>query len=181
MCEQGSKQTMRTIVYEQGPIDGVLIKPLKRFEDSRGWLIELYREDELELAEYPVMAYLSQTRPGVTRGPHEHRDQSDVFAFVGPGDFELYLWDARRNSRTSGNCQTLIVGESNMQSVVVPPGVVHAYKNVGPTPGIVFNAPNRLYAGHLKAQPVDEIRHEDAADSPFVVPPAEAYLPNKPR
>ena len=156
-------------MFEEGPINGVVVKPLKRFEDTRGWLIELFREDELASETHPCMAYISQTLPGVCRGPHEHSEQTDCFAFVGPGDFKLYLWDARQNSRTSGNCQVLIVGESNMQLVVVPPRVVHAYKNVSPTPGIVFNAPNRLYAGQQKAEPVDEIRHEDVADSPFVL------------
>jgi hypothetical protein len=31
----------------------------------------------------------------------------------------------------------------------------------------VINIPNRLYAGVNRAEPVDEIRHEDAADSRF--------------
>jgi dTDP-4-dehydrorhamnose 3,5-epimerase len=45
--------------------------------------------------------------------------------------------------------------------VLVPKGVVHAYRNVGEVPGIVINCPNQLYAGQDKKQPVDEIRHED--------------------
>ena len=77
----------------------------------------------------------------------------------------LYLWDARADSPTHGHCMKVAVGESNRQCVVVPPGVVHAYKNVGQTPGWVFNGPNRLYAGAGKRKPVDEIRHEDAAES----------------
>jgi dTDP-4-dehydrorhamnose 3,5-epimerase len=49
--------------------------------------------------------------------------------------------------------------------VIVPPGVVHAYRNVGTIAGWVFNAPNRLYAGPGKREPVDEIRHENQAES----------------
>ena len=113
------------------------------------------------------MAYVSETLPGVARGPHEHVDQTDYFAFVGPGDFVLYLWDARPDSPTRGHRMKVAVGESNRQCVIVPPGVVHAYKNVGATPGWVFNAPNRLYAGPGKREPVDEIRHEDKAESVY--------------
>jgi dTDP-4-dehydrorhamnose 3,5-epimerase len=51
--------------------------------------------------------------------------------------------------------------------VVIPAGVVHAYKNVGGEPGIVFNCPNRHYKGSGRTGPVDEIRHEDVADSPY--------------
>jgi len=156
-------------MFHQGPIDGLVVKPLERLEDARGWLIELYRRDELAPAVQPAMAYVSQTLPGVARGPHEHREQTDCFAFVGPGDFKLYLWDTRPDSPTSGNRQTLLVGESNRQLVLVPPGVVHAYKNVGEVAGLVFNAPTRLYRGEGRKEPVDEIRHEDRPGSPFVL------------
>ncbi len=157
------------IVFREGPIEGVVLRPLVRFEDARGWLVELYREDELDPAEHPAMAYASQTLPGVARGPHEHREQTDCFALFGPGDFKLYLWDARPESASRGHRVTLIVGQSNPQGVIVPPGVVHAYKNVSHVPGLVFNCPNRLYAGRDKKGPVDEIRHEDRPESPFVL------------
>lgn len=156
-------------MFRKGSIDGVIVRPLARFDDARGWLIELFREDELPAPAHPVMGYLSQTLPGIVRGPHEHSEQSDCFAFIGPGDFRLYLWDTRADSPTAGNRQTLLVGESNRQSVVIPPGVVHAYKNVGQVPGLVFNGPNRLYAGEGRKHPVDEIRYEDRPGSPFVM------------
>jgi dTDP-4-dehydrorhamnose 3,5-epimerase len=155
------------VAFREGPIDGVTFRPLAPHKDHRGWLIELYREDELPAGQHPVMAYVSETLPGVARGPHEHRDQTDYFAFLGPGEFLLYLWDARAASPTRGHCVRVALGESNRQCVVVPPGVVHAYKNVGQTPGWVFNGPNRLFAGAGKREPIDEIRHEDAAESAY--------------
>jgi dTDP-4-dehydrorhamnose 3,5-epimerase len=153
--------------FVDGDIDGVIFRPLSPYHDRRGWLTELYREDELAPALHPVMAYVSETLPGVARGPHEHVDQTDYFAFLGPGDFRLYLWDARPDSPTRGRRMRVVVGESNRQAVVVPPGVIHAYKNIGATAGWVFNAPNRLYAGPGKQSPVDEIRHEDKAESVY--------------
>ena len=141
--------------------------PLRRFSDERGWLIELFREDELPAELRPAMAYVSETLPGVARGPHEHVDQTDYFAFIGPGDFELHLWDTRSDSPTAGMRLIRVCGQSNPVAVTIPPGVVHAYRNIGDCPGWVFNAPNRLYAGRGKSEPVDEIRHEEHADSPF--------------
>jgi dTDP-4-dehydrorhamnose 3,5-epimerase len=155
--------------FREGPIDGVVVRPLPQHEDARGWLIELYREDELDPACHPVMAYVSQTLPGVARGPHEHREQTDCFALVGPGDFKLYLWDARPDSPSFGHKYVLLAGAANRVLVTVPPGVVHAYRNVGQVPGWVFNAPNRLYAGRGKQGPVDEIRYENLPESPFQV------------
>jgi dTDP-4-dehydrorhamnose 3,5-epimerase len=151
-----------------GPIDDVIVRDLKFHSDSRGWLTELYREDEAPADALPVMAYVSQTAPGVQRGPHEHVEQSDYFAFLGPGDFWVKLWDARPESATFGRTMSVVLGESRPATLLVPPGVVHAYKNVSSYAGWVFNAPNRLFAGPGKRGPVDEIRHEDRPDSPYV-------------
>ncbi|MEP6911264.1 MAG: dTDP-4-dehydrorhamnose 3,5-epimerase family protein [bacterium] len=148
-------------VFKAGEINGVVITDLRRFNDSRGWLAELFRHDELDPEFYPVMAYTSSTSPGVTRGPHEHVDQADLFCFMGPSNFKLRLWDNRPESQTFNNVITLVVGEDNPKSVVIPKGVVHAYQNVGSVSGIVFNCPNRLYMGVGKKDQIDEIRHED--------------------
>ena len=166
MSNRGANpETKEPETFRDGPIDDVLFRDLRVCEDARGWLVELFRHDELSVDHYPAMAYVSETSPGVARGPHEHVDQSDQFAFIGPGDFMLYLWDTRIHSPSWGNRMRVLVGESNRQSVIVPPGVVHAYKNVSDRPGIVFNAPNRLYSGKSRAEAVDEIRHEERSDS----------------
>ena len=157
--QQGLVQMSET--FKAGEIDDVVIRDLRRFTDSRGWLAELFRHDELDPEFYPVMAYTSSTSPGVTRGPHEHVDQADLFCFIGPSNFKLRLWDNRPESQTFNNVVTLVVGEDNPKSVLIPRGVVHAYRNVGLVPGIVFNCPNRLYMGLGKKDQIDEIRHED--------------------
>lgn len=113
------------------------------------------------------MSYISMTHPGVARGPHEHVDQADLFCFLGPSTFRIYLWDNREDSKTYRKYDRFEAGEENPLMVLVPKGVVHAYKNVGKTEGMVLNCPNRLYAGHDGKEPVDEIRHEDDADGPF--------------
>lgn len=148
-------------------INDVIIRELKRYTDDRGWLIELFRKDEISEDVYPAMSYISETKPGIARGPHEHVDQTDYFGFIGPSDFDLYLWDNRENSSTYGNKAVIKLGASRPAIAVVPPGVVHAYRNVGSVAGIVFNAPNRLFAGKNRKEPVDEIRHEDDPDSKF--------------
>jgi dTDP-4-dehydrorhamnose 3,5-epimerase len=148
-------------IFTPGEINGVVVRDLRRYNDSRGWLAELFRHDELESEFYPVMAYTSSTNPGVTRGPHEHVDQADLFCFLGPSNFKLRLWDNRAESETYNHVYTVVVGEDNPKSVLIPKGVVHAYQNVGSISGIVFNCPNRLYMGAGKKEEIDEIRHED--------------------
>ncbi len=144
-------------------LEGVVITPLKKYKDDRGWLTELYRDDELPKGFEPAMGYLSVTHQGVGRGPHEHRDQTDGFAFLS-GTFRLTLWENRPGK--GQRKEVFEVGESNPMFVTVPPGVVHAYENIGVADAFVLNFPDRLYAGWGKKEPVDEIRHEDI-DSEF--------------
>ena len=47
--------------------------------------------------------------------------------------------------------------------------MVHAYRNVGEHDALIINCPNQLYAGEGKQESVDEIRHEDQAESVFVM------------
>jgi len=155
--------------FTKGKIHDVIVRPLAKYLDERGLQSELFRSDELDPRFLPAMAYISMTRPGVARGPHEHREQADCFAFIGPSNFKVYLWDARDDSPTGGVKQVVYTGVDSPTLIIVPAGVVHAYKNIGGADGIVFNAPNKLYAGEGKRSPVDEIRHEEEAGSPFAL------------
>lgn len=146
-------------------INGVIIKTINKNEDERGWLAEIFRQDELELK--PLMSYISLTNPGVVRGPHEHIAQSDCFVFLGPGSFRLYLWDRRADSATKGESLEIEVGENNPSLVTVPPGVVHGYKCISAVPALSINLPDKLYRGEGKKEEVDEIRWEKDPNSPY--------------
>lgn len=148
-------------------IKGVIIKNLQKFEDQRGWLTEIWRNDEMDYQ--PVMSYISVTKPGQTRGPHEHKFQSDFFVFVGPGTYALHLWDNRQDSETYQEKQIIEVGEKNPVGVVVPPGVVHGYKNISDKNAWSINLPDKLYKGEFKQEEVDEIRWESDPESPFKI------------
>lgn len=155
---------MKSDMFKSGDIAGVLIRPLTRHNDSRGWLAEFYRIDELD-GYAPVMSYISVTHPDIMRGPHEHIEQTDYFCFF--GKFMLYLWDNRKNSPTYGN--KMVIEDANGLVALVPPGVVHAYKNTGDADGMVINLPDRLFAGREKKEKVDEVRYENDPESPFKV------------
>lgn len=152
----------------KGDINGVNIRPMRIFSDSRGWLAETFRNDELPEGFEPAMSYVSVTHPGETRGPHEHTGQTDLFCFAGPGSFMVRLWDNRKNSPTYGTTSGFIAGAENPCIVLIPPGVVHAYRNVCDIDAYCINYPDRLYAGQGRSEPVDEIRHEDADPQIFI-------------
>ncbi len=148
-------------------IKGVIIKKIFKNEDDRGWLAEIYRCDEISFQ--PAMSYVSATKPGVIRGPHEHKFQSDCFIFIGPGNFELHLWDGRKTGVTDSEHIKISVGENNPTLVIVPPGVVHGYKCVGEQDGWCLNFPDKLYRGEGKNKELDEIRWENDPESPYKI------------
>jgi len=153
------------VYFTQGEIEGVIIEQLTKFSDDRGYLVETFRIDNLLNELRPVMSYVSYTKPGVARGPHEHMEQTDIFCFMGPGNFKIKLWDNRKGSKTFRCCKEVIGGEDNPLRIIVPPGVVHGYRNISEeADGMVINYPDKLYRGWDKKEEVDEIRHEDKED-----------------
>lgn len=166
----GALTALTAADLSRGRIEGVVVRDLRKHLDERGWLAELYRDDDAETEGFrPAMAYASTTMPGVARGPHEHKDQADHFCFLGPSNFKLRLWDNRPDSATYGRVMTVYAGEDAPRAVVVPKGVVHAYRNVGHATGLVVNLPDRLYAGPGRREEVDEIRHEDDPETIFTM------------
>lgn len=161
------RRDMEAETFKRGAIQGVVVRDLRKFVDERGWLTELFRHDEMTEEFYPQMAYISQSEPHVQRGPHEHVDQADFFCFIGPSNFKMRLWDNRSDSETYRHMMTLFVGADNPKSILVPKGVVHAYRNVGHGVGVVINFPNRLFMGANRGEEVDEIRHEDDPNTIF--------------
>ena len=153
----------------ESKIKGVVIREVNKFNDDRGWLCEIFRKDEIAENIIPAMAYVSMTKPQVVRGPHEHLAQTDYFCFLGTSSFELMLWDNRKQSECYHEKETIACPQGSALIAIVPPGVVHAYKNTGQNEGLVLNAPNKLYAGVNKKEPVDEIRHEGMEGSPFII------------
>jgi len=132
--------------FQEGEIQGVEVRYLKKHVDSRGWLMELYRLDELSPDRVPVLSTVSEIAPRTARGPYEHRSHGDYLCFLGPSPFEVALWDNRPDSPTFRCRQVVLCGEGLPCALVVPPGVVLSYRNRGDQPGWVFNFPNRFPA-----------------------------------
>jgi len=154
--------------FKTGKIEGVVIEKLVKFFDERGFLVETFRVDNLPDNLCPVMSHISYTKPGVARGPHKHNKQTDIFCFLGPGNFKIKLWDNREESKTYGNYMQFFGGKEKPIRVIIPFGVVHGYKNISKDEiGMVINYPDKLYRGWGKKGSVDEKRYENDKRSPF--------------
>lgn len=124
-------------------IEGVKTKKLKVIPDERGRLMEILRCDE-EVFDKFGQVYLSTTYPGVVKGWHYHKVQTDNIACV-KGMLKLVLFDNRENSATNGEVNEFFIGEHNPMLVQVPKGVYHGWKCVSNEEAMVINCPSEAY------------------------------------
>ena len=73
--------------------------------------------------------YFSSSYPGVIKGWHEHRKQTQNYAVI-KGMIKLVMYDNRKDSKTYREIQELFIGSKNYQLVTIPPGIVNGYKNI---------------------------------------------------
>jgi dTDP-4-dehydrorhamnose 3,5-epimerase len=124
-------------------IDGVKVKKLKIIPDERGYLMEMLRDDDEFFGKFGQV-YLSVVYPGVVKGWHYHKKQTDHFVFV-KGMAKVVLYDARDKSPTQGEVNEFFMGEQNPMLLVIPPYVYHGMKGVGVEPAYLVNVPTEHY------------------------------------
>ena len=124
-------------------IDGVKTKKLKVIPDERGRVMEMLRSDDEFFTRFG-QAYITTAYPGVVKGWHHHRVQTDNFTCVS-GMMKLVLYDSREKSPTKGEINEFFLGVHNPQLVVIPPGVMHGFKCIGETEAVVVNCPTEVY------------------------------------
>lgn len=118
-------------------IDGVLVKPLRRIPDERGFIMHMLRSDDPEFQQFGEI-YFSTIYPGVIKAWHLHTVMALNYAVVS-GTIKLVLCDQREGSPTHGEIQVLYIGQENYQLVTIPPLVWNGFKGVGDHMAIVAN------------------------------------------
>lgn len=124
-------------------IDGVVTKVLKVIPDERGFLMEILRKDDPFFQQFGQV-YLTVVNPGVVKGWHYHRLQTDHFCVV-KGMAKVVLYDSREGSPTKGEVNEFFLGEQNRTLLVIPAGVLHGMKGVGTEPAFLINTPTHPY------------------------------------
>jgi dTDP-4-dehydrorhamnose 3,5-epimerase len=102
-------------------IEGLVRIPLQRFEDERGWFVELMRAGQLP--KQVRQSNLVFSRQGVVRGLHFHeRGQDDLFVCV-RGMVRVVVLD-----RESGETFTEDIGDDNPVAIYIPGTKAHGYE-----------------------------------------------------
>jgi dTDP-4-dehydrorhamnose 3,5-epimerase len=102
-------------------IDQIEVIPLRKFEDERGWLLELRRESRMPKP--TKQTNVSFSRKGVIRGLHYHeRGQDDLFVCL-QGTARVVVLD-----RDSGQTFTLDIGDDNPVALYIPGYLAHGFE-----------------------------------------------------
>jgi dTDP-4-dehydrorhamnose 3,5-epimerase len=102
-------------------IDGVRLLPLRRYDDSRGWFVEIRRESWLPKP--TRQTNVSFSRRGVIRGLHYHeRGQDDLFACV-QGMARVVVLEPE-----SGDTFCVDIGDDNPIAVYIPGHYAHGFE-----------------------------------------------------
>jgi len=145
-CEKGIGSV---ILKADSPqlIDGVRIEAVTLWPDDRGYFLEVQRLGRGLAAHFPpestqISAALSY--PGTIKAFHYHMHQTDCWSPVA-GILQVALVDLRVGSPTYGVRNTLYAGVLRPWQILIPPGVAHGYKVIGPEPAMLVYLTDRFY------------------------------------
>lgn len=134
-------------------IAGLEVRPLRRVEDARGWLMEVRRESAMPKPSRQTN--VSFSRKGVIRGLHYHeRGQDDLFTCL-RGMARVVVLD-----RDTGETFSLDIGDENPVSVYVPGRHAHGFEALS---DLIF-----VYHVSEEYDPADPDEHEIPWDDPRV-------------
>jgi len=152
-CEKGLGAIIRT-ADSAGLIAGIRLEPAELHPDDRGYFLEVMRSGLGLVAGFPAASTqisVALSYPGAIKAFHYHLHQHDCWT-PAAGLFQVALVDLRRGSPTFGSRNTLYAGALRPQRILIPPGVGHGYKVIGPEPAVLVYATDRFY------NPADEGR-----------------------
>ncbi len=142
-------------------LQGIRIRPIRRFSDERGFFTEVMRTDWKDLFEEDsiVQANHSFTFPGVIRAWHRHlRGQNDYFLAL-KGTIKICAFDDK-----TCELNEIVSSGSDLQLVRIPGHYWHGFKAVGNEPAMLLYFTTNLF----DAKDPDEKRR--AWDDPTLIP-----------
>jgi dTDP-4-dehydrorhamnose 3,5-epimerase len=118
-------------------IEGVKITKLKQISDNRGKIMHMLRCD------WPIFnsfgeIYFSTINFGTIKAWHLHKEATLNYACI-KGKVNLVLYDDRKDSKTFGNYQKLLLSPMNYFLVTIPPFIWNGFKGLDNQESIIAN------------------------------------------
>ena len=137
---------------QHGPIEGVVIRPLRRIPDERGTILHGVRSDTM-LSPFGEV-YFKKLYAGVVNGWHVHETLELNYICL-TGMIKLVLYDLRPDSPTRGTLQEVFYGDDNYCLVHVPCGVANGSKGMGEPFSLMCNVASQAHDPSLRYRRID--------------------------
>lgn len=118
--------------YQETPISGVFVIQPRVFQDSRGYFVESFKQEEFE-AHVGAVRFIqdneSSSTRGVLRGLHYQRgacSQAKLVRVISGEVFDVAV-DLRRHSPTFGQHVGLVLSGDNKTQLFIPRGFAHGF------------------------------------------------------
>lgn len=102
----------------------IAIKKLDIKKDSRGWLSEILRPEDLVKKKFGQI-FITVAYPDQTKGVHYHKRKTEWYCVIKGRGLVTVI-----NNKTRKK-QEIEIGEQNMVLVKIPPNNIHWIKNTG--------------------------------------------------
>src|ERR1700730_5536388 len=119
-CER--TQLIESLDLSSINIDGVVLKELVTHVDERGFFREVIRETDGFFDHFGQWSH-SLMYPGMAKGWHIHKKQTDWWYVIGA--LKVALYDTREGSPTKGSLMEILMGDQHPTCLKIPPGVAH--------------------------------------------------------
>jgi len=116
------------VTDQHGPIEGVIVRPLRKIPDVRGTIMHGVRSDTA-LSPFGEV-YFKKLYHGIVNGWHVHETLILNYMCV-LGMIRLVLVDVREGSPSAGTVQEVCFGDDNYCLVHVPAGIANASQGLG--------------------------------------------------
>lgn len=132
------------------PLRGVKVIEPDRFEDERGWFMELWNEERYRAAGLPLtfaQDNVSYSRRGVLRGMHYQtpNGQGKLVCVLGGAVFDVVV-DVRWGSPTFGRWFGSELSRDNRRQLWVPQGFAHGFIVTSSDALVHYNCTSRYHA-----------------------------------
>lgn len=122
---------MNKFTFEKTSIEGVYIIEPTVFGDNRGYFMETYQANEFKVAgiDYNfVQDNQSKSKKGVLRGLHFQytKPQGKLVRVIKGEVFDVAV-DLRKESKTYGKWEGVILSEENKKQFFIPEGFAHGF------------------------------------------------------
>ncbi len=136
-------------------IEGLNITPLKQIKDERGKIMHMLRSDSPNFDRFGEI-YFSTIKSDIIKAWHLHKEATLNYVCIF-GKVELALFDDRKQSKTNGSYQKIILSPNEYFLVTIPPFVWNGFKGLYKGESIIANCLNQPHdENEMVRRPIDD-------------------------